>query len=58
MSGFPPAKGNKQSVPNPPQVTGERGPISTGSGGIKASLSVKAAGTKNYPAVEKNVNLS
>jgi hypothetical protein len=57
MTGFPPAKGNQKPA-QPTQVTGERGPVSTGTGGLKTSLRVKAAGTNNYPAVEKNVNLS
>lgn len=57
MAGFPPAKGNRPNPPTPPQVTGERGPISTGNGGIKASLKVKAAGTKNAPGLDKTVNL-
>ena len=58
MSGFPPLKGNRTNPPDPSQVTGERGPISTGNGGIKASLKIKAAGTKDSPGLEKNVNLS
>lgn len=45
MATFPPKRGNKAPV-NPPQVTGERGPVSTGKGGIPASLKVKAAGTR------------
>jgi len=53
---FPPLKSNKQPV-SPPQVTGERGPISTGKGGIKASLKIKNASIVNAPGVEKNVNL-
>lgn len=56
MAGFPPAKGNQKPT-NPPQVTGERGPISTGNGGIKTSLKVKAAGSMNTPGVDKTVNL-
>jgi len=58
MSGFPPLKGGRSNPPSPAQVTGERGPISTGNGGIKASLKIKAAGTVNSPGLEKNVNLS
>jgi hypothetical protein len=58
MATFPPKKGNHSSPSAPAQVTGERGPVSTGNGGIKTSLGVKAAGTKNTVGVDKNVNLS
>lgn len=30
--------------------------VSTGNGGIPASLKIKAAGSKSAPGVEKNVN--
>lgn len=53
MAGFPPAKGNKPHPPNPTQVTGERGPTSTGSGGLKSSIAVKNAGIKPSPGIEK-----
>lgn len=53
MLGFPPAKGNKPNPPNPTQVTGERGAISTGSGGLKSSISLKNAGIKPSPGIEK-----
>lgn len=58
MSTFPPKKGNNPNPPNPPQVTGERGPISVGNGGIPASLRIKAAGTKNAPGLEKTNSAS
>lgn len=52
MATFPP-KGAKKNVivvkPDTPAV-------STGGGGIPASLKVKAAGTKDAPGLEKNVN--
>lgn len=51
--GFPPAKGNKPIPPAPRQVTGERGAISTGSGGLKASIAVKNAGIRPSPGIEK-----
>jgi hypothetical protein len=60
MSGFPPAKGNSSHVQNPNGNPNQMNstPTSTGNGGIKASLKVKAAGIVPSPGVEKNVNLS
>lgn len=42
---------SKASVKN-----GESPAVSTGKGGIPASLKVKAAGTKDAPGVDKSVN--
>jgi hypothetical protein len=55
---FPPAKGSgsPKNVNLPGNDQGN--PVSTGSGGIPASLKIKAAGTKNSPGVERDVNLS
>jgi hypothetical protein len=53
---FPPASGSKKSVSQPANVVSV-GAASTGNGGIKTSLKVKAAGTKNTQGVEKTVNL-
>jgi hypothetical protein len=53
MSGFPPSKGNK-SV-SQASVTLPSNPVPTGKT-IEQSLKVKAAGTKDAPGVEKNVN--
>jgi hypothetical protein len=53
MAGFPPSKGNKPNPPNPSQVTGERGAISTGSGGLTASKAMKNAAIKPSPGIEK-----
>lgn len=60
MSGFPPAKGNSSPAQNPNGNPNQMNstPTSTGGGGIKSSLRVKAAGTVPSPGVEKNVNLS
>lgn len=55
MSTFPPSKAN-QKASKPAQVV-DLGPVSTGKGGIPASLKIKAAGTVNSPGVEKTVNL-
>jgi hypothetical protein len=53
MATFPPAKGTKKaSIPSY-----DCPPVSTGKGGIPASLKVKAAGSKDAPGVEKKVNL-
>jgi hypothetical protein len=54
MASFPPANAKK----NAPVPVTESGAVSTGSGGIPASLKIKAAGTKNSPGVERDVNLS
>jgi hypothetical protein len=56
MAGFPPKKASKSA----PAVLADPipGPVSTGGGGIPASLKIKAAGTKNAPGVERDVNLS
>lgn len=54
MSTFPP-KSASQSAPSIPVKN--CGPTSLGNGGIPASLKVKAAGTKDAPGLEKNVNL-
>lgn len=54
MAGFPPAKGNQK--PSKPAQIVDLGPVSTGNGGIKMSLRVKAAGTKNAPGLPKDVN--
>jgi hypothetical protein len=39
-----------------PVKNGESPAVSTGKGGIPASLKVKAAGTKDAPGVDKTVN--
>jgi len=51
---FPPLNAKKNS---PLPVT-ETPAVSSGNGGIKTSLKVKAAGAKNAPGLEKNVNAS
>lgn len=53
MSTFPPKKAGRSNPPAPAQVKGERGPISTGNGGIPASLKIKAAGSFYAPGKEK-----
>lgn len=50
---FPPLKGGNSQ----PLKVNNVGPTSTGKGGIPASLKIKAAGTKDAPGLEKNVNL-
>lgn len=59
MSGFPPAKGNSNATKgpnsNPDQM--DSTPTSTGPS-IADSLKLKAAGTKDTPGVDKNVNMS
>lgn len=59
MASFPPLKGgNSKSISGYGDGTGTTvGPTSTGSGGIPKSLKIKAAGTKDAPGLEKNVNL-
>ena len=52
MATFPP-KGASKNAPVP---TTETPAVSTGKGGIPASLKIKAAGTKNAPGKEKTVN--
>lgn len=54
MSTFPPKKANQ--APVQPSHVVEKGAVSTGNGGIPKSLQVKAAGNKNAPGLEKNVN--
>lgn len=58
MAGFPPAKGNSNATkePNGYPKQQDSSATSTGNGGIAASLKVKAAGTKNAPGADKNVN--
>jgi hypothetical protein len=58
MSGFPPAKGNSNAnqYPNSNPNQMDSTPTSTGNGGIKASLKIKAAGTQDAPGLDKNVN--
>lgn len=51
---FPPSKA-KGGAPVQPQDVAPA-PVSTGNGGIPKSLKVKAAGTKDAPGLEKNVN--
>lgn len=60
MAGFPPAQGNSKPAQNPNGNPNQMNatPTSTGNGGIKTSLKVKAAGTVDTQGVEKNVNLS
>lgn len=57
--GFPPARGRKGYTENSVALPGNDkcNPVSTGKGGIKASLRVKNAGSHNAPGVEKTVNL-
>jgi hypothetical protein len=55
MTPFPPAKGSSKR--SAPPVAPEVGPVSTGKGGLKFTLKVKAAGTTNAPGVDKTVNL-
>lgn len=54
MASFPPKSGgNSKSL-----KVAENATITTGNGGIPASLKIKNAGTVNAPGLEKNVNLS
>lgn len=53
MATFPPSKGYNHNPPAPRQVTGERGPISTGSGGLVVSKAMKNASIKPSPGIEK-----
>lgn len=57
--GFPPARGSKTVSESRAALPGnDKGnPVSTGRGGIKASLRIKNAGCKDAPGVEKTVNL-
>lgn len=58
MAGFPPAKGKKSVSPAQVNLPGNDtgNPVSTGKGGIPASLKIKKAGTKDTPGVDKTVN--
>lgn len=53
---FPPAKNNRSTPQLPPQVSGERGPVSTGKGGLKTSIAMKNKNIVPTRGVEKNVN--
>lgn len=53
---FPPAKGKGPIKPVYNSV--ETGAVSTGKGGLPASLKIKRAGTKDLPQIEKTVNAS
>jgi len=53
MSTFPPKKGGNTA----PLKVVDNATVTTGNGGIKASLKVKAAGTVNSPGLDKTVNL-
>lgn len=57
--GFPPARHNGSVSASRAELSGNdtKNPISTGRGGIKASLRMKNAGTKDTPGTEKTVNL-
>lgn len=52
MAGFPPKQGGNSK----PLKVVDTATVTTGKGGIPASLKIKAAGTKDAPGVEKNVN--
>jgi hypothetical protein len=54
-SGFPPAKSNKSVSQASAALPNASNPVPTGKT-IDQSLKVKAAGTKDAPGVEKNVN--
>ena len=54
MSGFPPAKASRKAPVQPEEAV--KNPVSTGKGGLTASIKVKNAGTTPSAGVEKNVN--
>lgn len=57
---FPPSKGNKSVSESQAALPGndQGNPVSTGNGGIKKSLQVKAAGTKNAPGAGPNKDVN
>jgi len=56
--GFPPARNSRQVTEANAALPGnDKGnPVSSGNGGIPASLRIKKAGTKDTPGTEKTVN--
>lgn len=53
MASFPPKSGGNSQ----PLKVVESATVTTGNGGLKKSLQIKKAGTKDTPGVDKNVNL-